>query len=186
MSTRGLWGFAVGGEVKVTYNHSDSYPSGLGDEVLKFAHGITPEVRERAGGLHMVNQDGKPTPEEIKRLAWYANRRVGSQQIEDWYVLLRETQGDPVATLDAGVMIESRAFAADSLFCEWGYVIDLDENRFEVYRGFQHAPHTEGRFAADERHDGEYWPIRLVASYPLDALTEELDEGALSGEEDDE
>jgi len=34
MSTRGLYGFIENGEYVATYNHSDSYPSGLGSEFL--------------------------------------------------------------------------------------------------------------------------------------------------------
>ena len=30
MSTRGIWGFKLNNEYKVTYNHCDSYPSYLG------------------------------------------------------------------------------------------------------------------------------------------------------------
>lgn len=190
MSTRGLWGFVVDGEVKVTYNHYDSYPSGLGDDLLRFARGVArgiqPSARERVAALRMVDASDGPSASDVERLARFANLNVGSQEIKDWYVLLRETQGNPVATLDAGAMIDSRDFAADSLFCEWGYVIDLDANVFEVYCGFQHAQHSDGRFAADERPERRtdgYWPIRLIATYPLDALPDELDEDALDPEE---
>ena len=31
MSTRGAWGFRIGSQDKVTYNHFDSYLDGLGD-----------------------------------------------------------------------------------------------------------------------------------------------------------
>lgn len=37
-------------------------------------------------------------------------------------------------------LVNSEEFAADSLFCEWAYVIDLDKNTFEVYQGFNKKP----------------------------------------------
>lgn len=36
MSTRGAWGFRKDEQDKVTFNHWDSYPSGLGESVLAF------------------------------------------------------------------------------------------------------------------------------------------------------
>ena len=95
-------------------------------------------------------------------------RRYGAEPGADWYSILRDNQGDVLKTLEAGVMHDDAAFAADSLFCEWAYVVDLDRAVFDVYRGFQKRAHEEGRFAALPT-DGtsEYVPIRLVVSYPL-------------------
>src|SRR5205085_10459690 len=71
-------------------------------------------------------------------------------------------------------MIEGADFPLDSLFCEWAYVIDLDNQKFEVYRGFQTAPHSDGRFAT--RFDpadatsvvGEtYYPVRKLVDFSL-------------------
>ena len=36
MGTRGLYGFRKNGVDKVTYNHWDSYPDGLGKQILRF------------------------------------------------------------------------------------------------------------------------------------------------------
>jgi hypothetical protein len=81
--------------------------------------------------------------------------------------------------LRAGVIEDAGQFPLDSLFAEWGYVVDFDAEVFEVYRGFQDAPHDKGRFAAREpykpehRKKVEYWPAALVASWPMDALPDE-------------
>ena len=39
MSTRGVYGFRKNNTDKITYNHYDSYPSGLGNVILKFIQG---------------------------------------------------------------------------------------------------------------------------------------------------
>lgn len=64
-------------------------------------------------------------------------------------------------------------FAADSLFCEWAYVVDLDKRQLEVYQGFNHTPLTEqDRFfyLQKNKEDKEYYPIKLVKSFSLDKL----------------
>ncbi len=84
-------------------------------------------------------------------------------------------------------LINQESFAKDSLYCEWGYVIDLDKKTFEVYEGFNKECLTEDqRFnhldiknpeLLEEgdlyEKDGEkYWyhPIKMVVSYPLESL----------------
>ena len=75
--------------------------------------------------------------------------------------------------LAAGVIEDAGDFPADSLFAEWGYVIDLDgDGMFEVYEGFQKSPHDKGRFAGMER-DGDYYPVALRARWPLANLPDE-------------
>jgi hypothetical protein len=112
-----------------------------------------------------------PTDQDIERLSSSYDAHVdGVRERPSWYQLLRGTQGDPVAVLNAGIVEDSSDFPADSLFAEWGYVVDFDAGAFEVYEGFQTQPHEEGRFASKEPvHDG-YYPVRLIASWPLSKL----------------
>jgi len=186
MGTRGLMAFTSGGELKGAYNHWDSYPSGLGAVIAKWLINTDlAEARTKFEALEVVSEDAEPTPEQVVRLLQYANLNVSTQSPGEWYVLLRETQGDPQATLDSGFIFDSLDFAADSLFCEWGYVVDLDTGALEVYKGFQTEPHTDGRFAGLETEAGEkYGPIRLVRTFNLQELQESPD--ALSEFEGDE
>jgi hypothetical protein len=189
MGTRGLWGYAIDGATKTTYNHYDSYPSGLGQTVLEHARWCAENLdaaREQALALRVVGEgDDKPTPEDVEHLRPWTDLGVASRSTDDWYCLLRQTQGSPTEALKAGVMLSDRGFAADSLFCEYGYIVDLDGQQFEVYEGFQHAPHSDGRFAQmgvrPTAVSGDYYPIRLVASYPFDALPDDL--AALEGDD---
>lgn len=169
MSTRGLFGFVIDNEVKAVYNHFDSYPEGLGQDLVNFLQGTDLSTLPlRARGLQPV-PDRTPTPEEVARLRPFTDLTVSGRSAEDWYCLLRKTQGDVEALLAAGIYEDSGDFALDSLFCEWGYLINLDDSLFEVYKGFQRKAHTQGRFAKENDRKG-YYPIALIKTFPLDDI----------------
>ena len=81
-------------------------------------------------------------------------------------------------------------FAANSLCCEWAYVIDLDKNTFEVYQGFNKLPLTENeRFynmpKIEYKIDVNYYPVKHVVSFDINNLPTEED-FLKTFEEDDE
>jgi hypothetical protein len=162
-------GFVVDGEVKAAYNHFDSYPSGLGVQVGAFAATL---VGERLGqyadavrGLRLIDEDTEPSESERKNFARFADEGVSTGK--DWYSLLRQCQGDPEKTLDSGVLLDGLSFAHDSLFCEWGYLLNFDTGQIEVYRGFQtQAEFVKGRFANGETNRG-YASITLLGTLPF-------------------
>lgn len=176
MGTRGFIGFVAGGVEKIGYNHSDSYPDGLGLTVLAWLRNVDGgAAADAAARLKVVAHDDEPSDEDIERLKAYADFGVGGHsERPTWYQLLRETQGQPELVLEAGAIEDASQFPMDSLFAEWGYLVDFDTNAFEVYRGFQRAAHELGRFAS--RGTGRaaaidtYYPVALVASWPLDSL----------------
>lgn len=151
MGTRGLVGFVVNGENKLTYNHFDSYPDGLGLDVLHFLQERLPagfeDLVEQADALVVVQEDEKPTPEQVKELLGFANTSVSDGDPNNWYVLLREAQGDLAAILASGYLIDGQEFGVESLFCEWAYTVDLDKRTLFVYEGFKKKVPTEGIWA---------------------------------------
>ena len=171
MGTRGLVGLVVDGKVKASYNHFDSYPSGLGMDVVKFIQTMTDidTVRVMARRIKMVQEDQRPH-DLIDR----ANlRNLGiTDDGGDWYSLLRHAQGDLAEYLRVGYMPDNEAFGGDSLFCEWGYLVNLDDQTLEVYRGFQREPHTAGRWATTPEDRG-YYGIAQLDVIPFATLTAE-------------
>lgn len=199
MGTRGFTGFVVDDEVKISYQQFDSYPSGVGMDVLKWLRVAVDSVtalRERVRQIEMVQEDSKPTAAQIEKFRKYADERVGSGSVQEWYSLLRENQGRPDRFVEAGVMLDAGDFPLDSLFAEWGYVVDLDAETFEVYRGFQASnenPTIIGRWAdqvpdpddaarQDKIHGYHYLPVSRVALWPLNELP--TDEEFLQVEKD--
>lgn len=178
MGTRGGFGFRVDGQDKIAYRQFDSYPSGGGEDVAAFVrkhrrNGVLfKNVVEKIRKIEVVNEDVPPTREQINRFRKYADTNVSTGKLTEWYVLLRNLQGDLAGYADAGVILDASDFLKESLFCEWAYIVNLDTNKLEVYEGFQ-KERGKGRYAevfdpskVEPRYPGdksEYWPVSLIA-----------------------
>lgn len=171
MGTRHLIAVARHGEYKIAqYGQWDGYPSGQGTDVLEFAVKLTHrETRikfERAlekvrwADKDYLNQEQK-TYEKTNVLRPELNRGTGAEILN----LVMEGK--------ATQLFDQLSFASDGLFCEYAYVLDLDEDRLEAYVGFQKMKHSDGRFADMSPESGlehrktYYAPVRLAASWPL-------------------
>lgn len=178
MGTRGFVGFVSDELETITYNHFDSYPSGLGQKVLSFVQEMNEsEAREKAAHVRHVEDSIPPTREDVVALAKYADLGVSQRNLYvEWYGLLRETQGQPSLILDVGVAENAPDWPTDSLFCEYGYLVDFDARKLEVYKGFQTSPPVAGRWAGQRpapRYEGDtnsYAAVELWKSYSFDEL----------------
>jgi len=186
MSTRGATGFIYKGKWYVTYNHSDSYPEGLGMDVLEFCKHILNWnlVKPNVENLILVDEiDDIPTDEDVEKYRDFSDTSVGSRDEKDWYCLLRNLQGANglwgVANGAVKHMIDYHQFLGESLFCEWAYVIDLDLMRLLVFKGFNKEvrdvspvlpPDIDPTKPEPDYH--EYYPVRLLYAYDLYNLPE--------------
>ena len=173
MGTRGIYGFRKNGIDKLTYNHFDSYPDYLGATMAEFC-ADTPidELNALYDRIELVNECEKPTEEQINACRAFANVSVGTRRMDDWYCLLRELQGEPEKwkEIDGTIyMIDNHNFILDSLFCEYGYIINLDTNELEFWEGYQKKPNSRNRYGKQPNDDG-YYPCRLAGKYSLWAL----------------
>ena len=178
MSTRGFITIVIDGCEKTSFNLFDSYPSGLGADILAVLRtGLV--TKEKARALRLVSDEEThplycvPSPEDVTRI----RAVIGSQRrvsgVTEWSSLLYHVMGDLKKILEVGVIRDSSEFPRHSLWAEWGYVIDLDHQVFEMYHGFQSKKHSKGRFASRmpmSTYRTQWWPVALVESWPLDAL----------------
>jgi hypothetical protein len=194
MGTRGAIGFIVNGEEKVSYNHMDSYPSYLGKNLLKDLTTISDLniLHENVRRISMVDAGDVPelSSEEISSLKEFTNNSVG--QGDDWYSILRESQGsiEPYCRQENPLryMTDAKGFLYDSLFCEFAYIVNLDTNMVEFYRGFNHHLDAPGRYAcppalkedlnavATRTSSRDYCGVALVGEAPIEAFMQVTDE----------
>lgn len=186
MGTRGAYGFYAEGEAKVSYNHSDSYPCGLGSNVLEFVK-ETPDIElaEIAARVKPVDSDAKPTAKQLAGLGdWYNPDEAGGER-GTWYNAIRSVQGDLRAFRDGlDYMLDSATFLYDSLFCEWAYLVNTDTGTLEVYKGFNTDPKAAGRYAkvpSWHRDDSEYAGVKLICTLPFELIRSIDNVGAIAG-----
>ena len=149
MGTRGLVAVYKNGEYKIAqYNQFDSYLSGLGVEVLTFLKETikNKKLNDFSKNLDLINSISNDEYEKLwNDLGIKSNNGfVTLEESEKFYskypYLERSSIIDllkAVVKMDKEIIIKNNIdFAKDSLFCEWGYVIDLDHRYLEIYKGF--------------------------------------------------
>jgi hypothetical protein len=168
MGTRGLYGFRKNGVDKLTYNHFDSYPSGLGRSVIEFIQDYCMDLNDIYKNIILVDEDSEPTESQIKECEILADLSVSKQSLTDWYCLLRNAQGNPKMYGEGlRYMIDNKDFILDSLFCEYAYIINLDTKKLEIYSGFQKVPDESNIYGCKPNSEG-YYPCKLA--YVIDLL----------------
>lgn len=203
MGTRHLIAIVQDGAPKVAqYGQWDGYPSGQGADIVGFLAGADLGAfkdyvraarsvgREEANALRRAefvrlgvtpNTHGlvpAQSAADVDRALPWCSRDFGAKVLP--YILT--AKGVPVLNSDW-------EFAEDSLWCEWAYVIDLDADTLEVYKGFQTEAHDSGRWAAGEPKPNvvagaDYYPVRLIATVPLAGITPESFKAALHSDDE--
>ena len=199
MGTRNLTMVVSNNQTKVAqYGQWDGYPSGQGVDALNI--------------MSKIVWDNKLSEfkEKVDRLSWLTDEQIDDLNLQsdvlkkhpylkrDWgaKILNAIMYGELVYDGIFGSekyefeilgLANREKFAQNSLFCEWGYVIDLDKNTFEVYRGCNIHPLPEtDRFHYldiaiepqendwyENNQTGEkyfYHAIQMIKSYDLNNL----------------
>lgn len=178
MGTRHLTVVQLDGEYRLAqYGQFDGYPSGRGVELLDILK-TTPRKKFEAN-LRRCRSATQAELEALDKMtpdAWDAFVKDNPQWTRQTSVGIIPL----ICEADEGLTLQHQiTFAADSLFCEWCYVVDLDNNVLEVYKGVNKTKLTPyDRFyfltpiaEADElNRSDKYQPVALLKSYPLQAL----------------
>jgi hypothetical protein len=185
MGTRHLIAVQKNNEYKVAqYGQWDGYLSGQGNSILNFFNqNDLEEFRTKVdncffGTQEQINEAYAPYTNGD---GWMTMEQSNAFKKSEFAHLSRDTGSDILDVILKSngplMLIDQIDFAKDSLFCEYAYVIDLDENILEVYQGFNQEPLPEGaRFTGDSSDNNGYQAVKLVASFPLTNLPANFDE----------
>ena len=133
MGNPGKFGFYYKGKYYICYNHCDSYPSYLGVHlILEILKANLDEWALTLESIKEVSDDVKPTAADIVKLERYTDLTVNKQSTEDWYCLLRLTQGSFYHVLKAGYLENVDGYDVGQGYV---YVLDLDKKEFRAKGG---------------------------------------------------
>ncbi len=178
MGSRNLTCVVLDGEIKVAqYGQWGAYPDGQGATIYNFLK----ELDANNGLSAFKTKVSALRPASEEEIQEAVNRAPAT--IPQFH---RGGGADILAMIADGKVdrVElATSFAADSLFCEWAYVVDLDRKILEVYKGFVKEPHNQGRFAkmsldseTEARRDPDtYYPVKEVARFRIDGLPKNLE-----------
>lgn len=184
------------------YGQWDGYPEGQGLTVLRFV--ANPEnISKLKAVIDAGNMLYEPTEEQVRD--WHDERARAMREYhkQRFHVVIskeedlekeeaREPKVVPSVCRDTCAkilglvanatepvpIVKELSFIGDTLFCEWAYVVDLDEGAVEVYACLHDASNVmktgaETRFVEDENFkDCEAFPD-LVGKWMLENLPSE-------------
>lgn len=175
MGTRGIYGIRKNNVDKTTYNHFDSYPSGLGKQISEFfADADLVKLGDVFDSIQLVKHDDIVTEDISENIPVEFQRQLCNGGQKTFYNYLRNAQGDLSVYLKGlKYMIDNHNFIKNSLFCEWGYIVNLDTGKLEVWEGYQKSPTEGNRYGTTTDEDG-YYPCKMVVEF----TQEEIKSGA--------
>ncbi len=151
MTTRSLTAVRINGEYKIAqYGYYDGYPSGQGVTILKFL---------------LAEMDKNKFIKKLKKLRFVINDQEERERIERQYdydgaKILKYIQNN-----EDYIVANNLEFAQDTAFCQWAYLIDFDDNSFEIYSGLKKA-----YFINNSSVKKGFENLNLLKKYKLNAL----------------
>lgn len=190
MSTRGGYCFVIDGKEIIVFTGNNAGFESLGETVLgwikdfrdKSASGQA-KIKTQIASLEEVTPSAPVPDEELRGLLqeYPFIRPLSISHEYDWYSIMRHLANNPQAVLDMGCYIDG-SWLIDSVDCEYLYIVDFDEEVFEIYydTALAQSLSTSGRFnerayqmdAEVNRDEAQY--INLLCAHPFDELPDTI------------
>lgn len=157
MGTRGAFGFQINNEVKAIYNKYDSYPEDYGVKILHLIKTLGLKKTRLLGNNLCLKAESDLSPSVSSRIS----------KLTDKESVLRY-----LTNSKRPIYIDDTSFLQDSLFCEWAYLINIDNNTLDVYRGLQKKLTQDNILGTTptQKSNTTYYPVAKLISFSLSKL----------------
>lgn len=184
MNSQGLIGFRIREQDKLAYNQSGSRPDMLGLKLLGELRAVSDwdAARKCIVNLNTICETNRMGGNdgliisEVRR--HFPDIKYGQPPIF-YHDLYQPLQGSLQPYLDGRLsfMPDASNFIRDSRHCAWAYIVNLDTQEFEVWKGNQLEPEDEDfRLSEEPNRYGSaldrmgYYPCAMVKNYGLNEL----------------
>jgi len=177
MGTRHFIGVIKDKEFKIAqYGQWNGYYTGQGLTVENFilGKGNVKKLKESLNKVRFLDEEGidKEFIDEYNRLApkYVGDPETRTPEMVKWHdrYVSRDIGANILSSVthfsdEEMLLVDRRDFPYDSLFCEYAYVLDLDRDILEIYKGFNKSPvDDQERFYKEFPDENGYFPIKIV------------------------
>ena len=169
MQTRGVLGFRASNIDKMTYVNDNAIPYRLGESVVKWIRSVESwkEVKKKVLVMKKVDNLDFSASQDMEKIETCLRLDIDLPDQPTWYNILRTTQGDPARILLARFYMSYKNFFLSSRHCAYGYIINLDTEKFEVYQGGIRKKHDLGRYSLKK-----FFVPALIGKFDLGSIPE--------------
>jgi hypothetical protein len=184
MGTRHLTIVVSNKEYKVAqYGQFDGYPAGQGADIAKFIMANLQTPDDIASFKNKVdacrfgsNKEIVTLQDSFKHDGNTCDYNAFARMIEEYPEYSRDTGSKILDIINDSetprMLQDSIDFANDSLFCEWAWLLNLDDNTLEIYKGFnKNKLDKTQRFYNENEPDSEYYPVRMIEKIKFEDVT---------------
>lgn len=154
MGTRNLTCVYLDADYKVAqYGQWDGYPEGAGASILTFLRSMNKEMfanKVRNNTRFISSEEFENCWKSVGAVNEWVSPKISDEFKHQFPSLHRDT-GYYILDIinksnDTIPLNNNIEFIEDGLFCEWTYVVDIDRNTFEVYKGAYDGNSESTRF----------------------------------------
>ena len=174
MGTRNLTMVIYQGKTVVSqYGQWDGHPKGQGKTIVSFL-----TLMDKKKFIEQLNKIDYVHEDDVHH--FYRDCGADDSGLVNMDVAGKFTKSYPSISRDCGAdvlnliynndntkILLNENFGYDSLFCEWCYVVDLDRDILEVYKGFNTKKLSRKALFYKDKANGKYYGVRLWKSYPF-------------------
>ena len=170
MSANGFWGLRYKKIDKVTFIN-ESNPEIIGEKVSKFCkiHKYQYEIENLYNRINLVNPFDDVDEDDIVKV----KNIIPDAKGKCWADLLIKTRDDIFLYADGlKYMADYSYLVQESQWVNYGYIINIDTMKLEIWKGHQNIPQKSNRYGYKDTYG--FYPCKMITQYSWNKITDGL------------